>query len=424
MKIIYENKLTEDFYGGYETEDIKDIEKIVLDLKKQGDEALLNYTKRFDGVKIKNIRVEKTEIKNAYNAMDGEVLENLRRAAENIKSFAQKQKEQCRDFEYEVQPGVFAGQKVIPISQVGIYVPGGNFPLPSTVLMCAIPAKTAGADRVVLCSPPTYNGSIHPAILAAAEIAEVDGIYKIGGAQAVAAMAYGTETVKPVDIIAGPGNKYVTAAKKYVYGRVGIDFLAGPSEILIIADESADPSVAAADLLAQAEHDINAVPVLITDSEELAEKVKNEVPLQLKTLTTAETAKESMRNNGKIIITSSLEKAVEIANKKAPEHLELLVADPDRYRDKCRNYGSLFIGKNSAEVLGDYSSGLNHTLPTSGNARFTGGLSVMNFLKFQTTLRVNDEGLKKIGPAAEKLSKLEGLEGHFRSVNKRMRMIE
>lgn len=420
MKIIRSTEVTEDFFRYQEIEDIESVSEVLFDVQRNGDNAVKKYTEKFDGVVLDSIEIEKSEIRQAHNALEIEKIEALRHAAENIRKFAEKQREMLCDFEYEVEPGVITGQKIIPVHRAGVYTPGGRFPLPSTVLMCAIPAKVAGVQEIVLCSPPSHQDTIHPAILAAADLCGVDRVYKIGGVQAVAAMAYGTETVQSVDIIVGPGNKYVTAAKKLVYGTVGIDFIAGPTEVLIIADEWAREDFIAADLLAQAEHDTNAVPILITDSYELANRVNTELQKQLPMLSTAEIARISIENNGLIILVNHLEEAIEIANRKAPEHLEIQLNDPNIYLDQLKNYGSLFIGLYSAEVLGDYSSGLNHTLPTNTTARYTGGLGVKNFLKTQTTLRITKKGLDSIGPTAVTLGKMEGLAGHARSTRMRL----
>ncbi|MEE4311925.1 MAG: histidinol dehydrogenase [candidate division KSB1 bacterium] len=420
MKIIRSSELTENFFRYQEIEEIGSVGEIVADVQQHGDSAVKRYTERFDNVSLDIIEVDRTEMRAAGSALPKEDIAALKRTAASIRTFAEKQKEARVDFEYEIEPGVITGQKIVPIERAGIYTPGGRFPLPSTVLMCAIPAKVAGVQEVLLCSPPTHGGSIHPAILAAADLCEVDKVYRIGGVQAVAAMAYGTESVMPVDIIVGPGNKYVTAAKKLVYGTVGIDFIAGPTEVLIIADEWAREDFVAADLLAQAEHDTNAVPILVTDSYELANRVNAEIEKQLSRLNTAEIARISMENNGLIILVNHLDEAVEIANRKAPEHLEVQLNDPNLYLDALKNYGSLFIGVYSAEVLGDYSSGLNHTLPTNTTARYTGGLSVNNFLKTQTTLRITKKGLHAIGPTAERLGHMEGLSGHANSTRVRL----
>ncbi|MDD2716178.1 MAG: histidinol dehydrogenase [Candidatus Wallbacteria bacterium] len=396
------------------------MKKILLRVSMDGDEALTEYTRRFDDVEIEDFRVGPEQIREAFLATGSEIIHTLKTCAENIEKFALLQLDQCRSFEAELLPGVFTGQKVIPIGRAGIYVPGGNYPLVSTLLMCSIPARVAGVGKIAVFSPPSYEGSVHPLILAAAELAGVDEVYRLGGAQAIAAMAYGTASIPKVDLIAGPGNKYVTAAKKLVYGSVGVDMIAGPTEVLIIADDSADPALLAADLLGQAEHDLEATPVLVTDSETLVASVKLEIEQQLCKLQTEQIARKSIAENGIVILVDDLFEAVEAANRKAPEHLELQVREPDRYISGLRNYGSLFIGEFAAEVLGDYSSGLNHTLPTNGAARFTGGLSVRNFLKFQTTLRMERKGLSVIGPAAQKMGGIEGLAGHAESVRKRL----
>lgn len=420
MKIIRANELTENFFKYKEIEKIASVKEIISDVRQNGDRAVKNYSEKFDNVKLDSIKVCKEESHTASTKLTTREKEVLKVAAENIHKFANKQKEGFKDFEYEIQPGVFAGQKVVSIKRIGIYAPGGSYPLPSTVLMCAIPALVAGSEEIVLCSPPTNNGTIHPAILVAAEICNIKEVYQIGGAQAIAAMAYGTETIKPVDKIVGPGNKYVTAAKKEVFGAVGIDFIAGPTELLIIADATANAEFIAADLLAQAEHDTNAVPILVTNSRKLAFQVEREVKNQLSKLKTADIAQVSISVNGKIILVENMEEAIEISNKKAPEHLELQVKETNKYINRLKNYGSLFIGFFAAEVLGDYSSGLNHTLPTNTTARYTGGLSVKDFLKIQTTLRVEKDGIKSIGPIAEELGKMEGLVGHAESIVKRL----
>lgn len=421
MKIIRYDELTEDFFEYKEIEEIESVREIISALRRNGDQAIREYTAQFDGVTLEQFKIPTSAIKQAYDHLASELVNSLEFAAENIRRFAIKQKEQLTDFEYEIRPGVFAGQKVNPIERVGVYTPGGRYPLPSTILMCCVPAQVAGVKEIVVCSPPTYNGSIHPAILVAAGICQVAEIYRIGGAQAIAAMAYGTESIKKVDKIVGPGNQYVTAAKKLVYGTVGIDFIAGPTELLVIADESANPVFLAADLLAQAEHDIHALPILITTSQDLANRVTQELEQQISNLKTAEIARQSLHNNGTIIIVDGLDEAFRIANKKAPEHLELQVNNPELYLNRLWSYGSLFLGSNSAEALGDYSSGLNHTLPTNTCARYTGGLSVKDFLKFQTTLRVIEQGLLSIGSTAMRFGEMEGLDGHARSVEARMK---
>ncbi len=420
MKIIKGEELKEDFFAYKETENVSSVKEIIQAVYRRGDEAIKEYTRQFDGVDLKKIRLDVSEIKAAYHHVEKTVISALERSTENIKIFAELQRNQFKDFEVELAPGVFTGQRVIPIQRVGVYVPGGSFPLLSTLVMCVIPAKVAGVEEIVICSPPTYQNSIHPAILVAADVVGVNEIYRIGGAQAIAAMAYGTETIKRVDKIVGPGNRYVTQAKKEVFGVVGIDFIAGPSEITIIADEMSDPDVIAMDLLAQAEHDVDAEPILITTSEELANRVKKAVLHYLNNLATKSIAQISICQNGIIILVDNLDEAIVIANKKAPEHIELQVKEPEVTVDQLKNYGTLFIGENSAEALGDYSSGLNHTLPTNTTARYSGGLGVYNFLKLQNILNVTAEGLSTIGPIAKTLAEAEGLDGHEKSIKIRM----
>ncbi|MEO0094379.1 MAG: histidinol dehydrogenase [candidate division WOR-3 bacterium] len=416
MRIINYKDLKKDFFKCQPTYSIADVYKIIKDVKKNGDRAVERYTKRFDKVLIKDFRVRPQELRDAYDNIDSDILNAIKKAKRNIEKFSLAQLRQLKDFKIAITKGVYAGQKIIPIKRIGIYVPSGKFPLVSTVLMCGVPAKVAGIKEIVLCSPPTHNNSIHPAILATAYLIGIKEVYRVGGIQAIAALAYGTESIKSVDKIFGPGNIYVATAKKLVYGDVGIDFIAGPSEILIIADKTAEAKIIAADLLAQAEHDIDANAILITNSKGLAENVRKEVEKQLQKLKTKEIADASLRKNGFIILVKDIGQAIEIANKKAPEHLELQVRNPDKFINKLRNYGSLFIGKYSAEVLGDYSSGLNHTLPTGGSTRYTGGLHIKDFVKIQTILKVNKNGFKKVGPIAEKFAQIEGLNGHFNSI--------
>ena len=384
------------------------VREILDAVKKDGDVAVKAYTKRFDNVELTETEVSKAEIKAAYNKVDGEVIMALTKAAENIRAFAQAQRGQVMDLRLE-KDGIVLGQKVMPLERVGCYVPGGSYPLPSSALMSVIPAKVAGVKEVIVCSP-----KMQPVTLVAADIAGADRIFKIGGVQAVAAMAYGTQSMPRVDKIVGPGNVYVTAAKRDVFGQVGIDFVAGPSELVIIADSNADPRFIAADILAQAEHDVLARVCLITDSEELAAKASAEVEMQLESLPTASIAKQSVAK-GLVIVVKNMEQAVEVANRFAPEHLEVQVKDPDALIPKLTNYGSLFIGKYSAEVFGDYCSGPNHILPTGGAARYTGGLSVLTFLKVLTYQEATAEGATGLAETAATLAQIEGLIGHKRS---------
>jgi histidinol dehydrogenase len=388
------------------------VREILDAVKKTGDMAVIAYTKRFDNVELTETEVSKGEIKEAYNKVDGEVIMALTKAAENIRAFAQAQREQVTDLRLE-KDGIVLGQKVMPLERVGCYVPGGSYPLPSSALMSVIPAKVAGVKEVIVCSP-----KMQPVTLVAADIAGADRIFKIGGVQAVAAMAYGTRSVPRVDKIVGPGNVYVTAAKRDVFGQVGIDFVAGPSELVIIADGSADPRFIAADILAQAEHDVLARVCLITDCEETAAKASAEVERQLESLPTASIAKQSVAK-GLVIVVKNMEQAIEVANRFAPEHLEVQVSDPQAVVPKLTNYGSLFIGKYSAEVFGDYCSGPNHILPTGGAARYTGGLSVLTFLKVLTYQEATTKGATGLAETAATLAQIEGLIGHKRSAELR-----
>jgi len=419
LKVIKYNEITEDFFKYKEIEEVTNVRKIINDVRKNGDRALKKYTKQFDKTELDQIQISGIEIENAYKKASKEEITAIEKATENIKEFSKKQKEQFKNFEFEIKKGVFTGQIINPINRVGIYVPGGNFPLVSTLLMCAIPAQVAGVSEIAVTSPPTFEGSIHPLILSVAYVLKITEIYKLGGTQAIAALAYGTETVKNVDKIFGPGNKYVQFAKKEVFGNVGIDFIAGQTEIMIIADETAEAKIIASDLLSQAEHDIDAMPILATTSERLAKLVLNEIEVKLKSISTKDIARQSLERNGLIILLNDIREGIELANKRGPEHLEVQTREPEKHTNKLHNYGSLFIGKYSAEVLGDYSSGLNHTLPTNTTSRYTGGLCVKDFLKLQTTLRVTKEGLEEIGPVAEKLAEIEGLHAHLESIRSR-----
>lgn len=421
MRIVNYNKLKEKDYNIRTQDIIPDVHRIVNDVRKYGDAAIHKYTKKFDKVSLAEFKVDFSDLEHAYYKVEKKLKAAIKLAKKNIEKFCFAQLKQMKNFRVVIKPGVIAEQRIIPIERIGIYVPGGRFPLLSTVLMCGVPAIVAGVREIVLCSPPSYNNSIHPSILATAYILGIKEIYRIGGIQAIAGLAYGTETIKPVDKIFGPGNIYVSTAKRLVFGDVGIDFVAGPTEILIIADKSAEPEIIAADLLAQAEHDVDAIPILVTNSKIFAEKVKKETYRQLKMLRTREIASKSINKNGMIVIVENIDQAIEFANGKAPEHLELQIKDSQRYINRLKNYGSLFIGKYSPEALGDYSSGLNHTLPTSRAARYTGGLHIKDFLKFHTVLRVDRSGFKKIGPIARMIAEQEGLFGHSSSLTIRMR---
>jgi histidinol dehydrogenase len=402
------------------------VEEIIDEVRTRGDEALIEYNIKFDKNYRKTLRVSQEEIEEAYKEVEPEILDALKIATENIKTFAEAQKSTMNNLEEkEIYPGVFAGHRVIPIESCCCYVPGGGYPLFSTALMLAIPAKVAGVKRITACSPTIQGtGKIHPITLVAMDMAGAQEIYALGGAHAVAAFAYGTEQIKPVDIIVGPGNQYVTEAKRQCYGPVGIDFIAGPSEVLIIADESANHEIIAADLLGQSEHDLMAKGILITTSEELALKTIKAVDSQLKELPTAEIASKAWQANGEIILVDTIDKACIMANEYAPEHLEIVVKNPEEILDKLTNYGSLFIGEMAAEVFGDYVSGPNHTLPTLRAARYTGGVWVGTFTKVCTHQRITKEGMKKIAPVTSLMAKAEGLHAHANAADIRLKFIE
>jgi len=413
MKIIRDAQLEA---PSYKEADVKNIVNLV---KNKGDKAILRLTEKYDGVIVKKLEITRDGIDQAYKSISPSTVSAIKKASKNITRFARAQMKQFKNFEIEIKKGVNVGQLIVPIEKIGIYIPGGNFPLPSSVLMAAIPAKVAGVKEIIMCSLPRYKGSINPVTLVAADICGINRIFKIGGAQAIAAMAYGTKTVPRVDKIIGPGNKYIIAAKKQVYGDVGIDFLAGPSEILIIADKTANPKFIASDLLAQAEHDIEAKAILVTNSERLAYCVNKEVEKQITIVKTKKIAEQSLKKNGRIIIVKTIENAIEFANRLAPEHLELQIKEPKKYLSKLNNYGSLFLGSYSANVLEDYVTGTNHILPTGSSARFTAGLSVKDFIKLQTYQYVNKKGFDKILNTAIRMADIEGLDGHKKALELR-----
>ena len=386
---------------------------IIKEVRANGDAALFEYSRKFDKVELSSLEVSKEEIDAAFSKVEPEFVEILKEAKENIYAFHSRQVR--NSFLINEKDGVVIGQKVIPIEKVGLYVPGGTAAYPSSVLMNAIPAKIAGCNEIVMVTPPAKDGSVNPAILAAAKVAGVDRIFKVGGAQAVAALAYGTESVPAVDKIVGPGNAYVAEAKKQVFGKVSIDMIAGPSEILVIADKNNNPAYVAADLLSQAEHDKNATAVLVTDSKELADAVSAELERQIPQLSRAEIARVSIDNNGKIIITESIDEAIFVANGLAPEHLEICLDDPFMYLDKIKNAGSVFMGKYCPEALGDYFAGPNHTLPTSGTARFSSPLSVDDFVKKTQFSYYTKEALEKVARKVEFFANKEGLGAHAKS---------
>ncbi len=393
------------------------VTEIIADVQTRGDVALLEYALKFDRAELDSLEVSKEEIDAACAEVGEDYIGMLERAAANIRDFHSRQVRQ--GFVCNSRTGVFAGQKVIPLERVGLYVPGGTAAYPSSVLMNCIPAKIAGVDEIIMVTPPS-GGSIPKQILAAARVAGVDRIFKCGGAQAVAALTYGTESIPAVDKIVGPGNAYVAEAKRQVSGKVGVDMIAGPSEILVIADGNSNPVWVAADLLSQAEHDKRASAVLVTDSEELAEKVTFEIERQLAVLPRQEIARASVEDHGLIIIVESIAEAVAMSNRIAPEHLELCVDDPFGLLDKVRNAGSVFLGRNCPEAVGDYMAGPNHTLPTSGTARFYSPLSVDDFVKKMQFTYFSAEALADIAEDVDKFARSEGFDAHARSVMRRM----
>ena len=387
---------------------------ILDEVESRGDAALRDFSAKFDRTEVKNFKVSKAEVDAAISRLSPEFIKALQTAAKNIEKFHSA--EVLETVTVETMPGVVCQQVTRPIGAVGLYIPGGTAPLFSTVLMLGIPAKIAGVEEIVLVTPPERDGSISPAALAAARIAGADRIFKLGGAQAVAALAYGTESVPRVDKIVGPGGIYVATAKRKVFGRVAIDMVAGPSEILVLADGGCRPDFVAADLLSQAEHDVFSSAVLVTDSLPLAQAVQREVEVQLERLPRREIARRSVEENGKILLTRSLDAAVDAANRIAPEHLELCVEDPFALLPRIRNAGSIFLGRSAPEALGDYFAGPNHTLPTSGTARFSSPLGVDDFIKRSSFLYYSQDVLAEAAPRIAEFARREGLEGHARSV--------
>ncbi len=394
------------------------VSEIIANVRKNGDKALYEYSQKFDKVDLKSLEVSNEEIDEAFQLADKAFVEVIKEAADNIRDFHKRQVK--NSFIISEKDGVVTGQKVTPIERVGLYVPGGTAAYPSTVLMDSIPAKIAGCSQIVMVTPPSKDGKVNPNILTAAKIAGVDRIFKVGGAQAVAALAYGTESVPEVDKIVGPGNAFVAEAKKQVFGKVAIDMIAGPSEILIVADNTCNPKHVAADLLSQAEHDKMASAVLVTDSADFANKVSYELERQIPQLPRAEIARASIDNNGKIIIAeNNLMLAIDIANEIAPEHLEICVDNPFDYLDKIKHAGSIFMGKNCPEALGDYFAGPNHTLPTSGTAKFSSPLSVDDFVKKSQFTYYTKEALGKVADKVAMFAEKEGLHAHAKSATVR-----
>lgn len=400
-------------------EETEKIEKIVRDIiddvRKNGDNALFRYCEKFDKAKLTALKVSDDEIKEALREIDDEFLAILEEAKENIEAFHRLQKRS--NFIKNDKDGVILGQKIMPVERAGLYVPGGTASYPSSVLMNAVPAQIAGVTKIVMVTPPSKSGKIAPQILAAAHVAGVHEIYKVGGAQAIAAFAYGTETIPKVDKIVGPGNIFVATAKKAVFGTVSIDMVAGPSEILVIADETCNPKYVAADMLSQAEHDKMASSILITNSSSLAKEVQAELEVQIPLLPRAEICRASIDNNGKIIVVNDIKDAIDTANAIAPEHLELCVREPFMYLNDIKNAGSIFLGKNVPEALGDYFAGPNHTLPTMGTARFSSPLGVDDFIKKSSFIYYTEDALKKDKDKIVSFAKREGLDAHAKSIS-------
>jgi len=416
IKILNYNEIdnSEIFIRSTSTPDVREtVEGIIANVRQNGDKALKEYCLKFDGAELDSLAVSSAEIEEAVSLVPERLIKVLERAKENITAFHKRQVR--NSFIINDKKGVVLGQKVIPVDRAGLYVPGGTAAYPSTVLMDAIPAKIAGVKEVVMMTPPSKDGKVNPAILAAAKVAGVDRIFKVGGAQAIAALAYGTESVPKVDKIVGPGNAFVAEAKKQVYGIVSIDMIAGPSEILVVADGKSNPVYVAADLLSQAEHDKMASAVLVTDSFDLAEKVSAELERQIPLLERKDIARASIDTNGKIIVADNLEVVIEIANEIAPEHLELCVDNPFDYLDSIRHAGSVFMGRNCPEALGDYMAGPNHTLPTGGTAKFSSPLSVDDFVKKTQYSYFTNEALADLADDVAFFAKQEGLTAHAKS---------
>lgn len=421
MKIINVNneisiKRTVD--GGTE-EQRTAVQQIISEVKRNGDQALKAFTDKFDGVKLADFAVKAEEVEEAYGLVSPEDQEIIKEAAKNIRSFHEKQLRPS--WMTTEENGTVLGQKITALDSVGVYVPGGTAAYPSSVLMNVIPAKTAGVERIVMVSPPNQTGKLPAAVLVAAKEAGVEEIYKLGGAQAIAGLAYGTETIRPVDKIVGPGNIFVALAKREVYGDVDIDMIAGPSEIAILADDSAFPDEVAADLLSQAEHDPRACSILVTTSEFLAAAVKDEVEKQLASLPREEIARKSIEDFGAIYIAETMDQAIAAVNKIAPEHLEILTENPMELLGKIRNAGAIFLGRYSSEPVGDYFAGPNHVLPTNGTARFSSPLNIDDFQKKSSIIMYSESALKDNGDKIARFARLEGLEAHARAVESRLK---
>lgn len=405
MQIIKYENIPNNFFEKIEFETISSVEEIARDVKQNGDDAVRKYSKQFDNEDLNNFLVSNEEILEAYRKVDAEIIKAIKKSIQNVKKFSEKQLKCIKPLKTKIDNNEL-GHKIIPLESVGCYIPGGNYPLLSSAIMTITPAKVAGVKEVIACSP-----KIRPETIVACDLAGADKIYRVGGVQAIAAMAYGTQSVPKVNKIVGPGNKYVTAAKKYVFGEVGIDFLAGPSEVMIIADETAKPEFVSADMLAQCEHDLDARAFLLCMSENFAQKVKESAIKQLETLSTKEIASKAFEKSFAIIV-ENIDEAIKLANKKAPEHLEICFKDSKKFINKFINYGSLFVGNYSAEVYGDYCSGTNHVLPTNEVSKYSGGLSVFDYVKVQTYQIISPLGNCKLSNFASQLAEKEGLQAH------------
>lgn len=405
MRIIDYKDINNEFFKKIEFETIASVEEIASEVRQNGDEAIKKFSKQFDGLDLESFLISASEIKKAYSQVDEKTIKAIKKSIQNVKKFSEKQLKCLKPLKTKID-GNELGHKLIPIEKVGCYIPGGNYPLLSSAVMTITPAKIAGVKEIIACSPKIKSETI-----VACHLAGADKIFNIGGVQAIAAMAYGTQSVPKVNKIVGPGNKYVTAAKKFVFGEVGIDFLAGPSEVMVIADETANPEFVSADMLAQCEHDIDARAFLICFSKDFAQKVENAAKKQLETLATKEIAQKSFEKSFAIVV-NSIDDAIKLSNKKAPEHLEICFKKAEKYANKFTNYGSLFIGNYSAEVYGDYCSGTNHVLPTNEVSKYSGGLSVFDFIKIQTYQNISKSGNCKISKIASELAEKEGLQAH------------
>lgn len=394
----------------------KSVRQIIDTVRRDGDKALIGYTEKFDGVKLTSLEVSRDAIEQAYSETDQELIAALEKAADRITAYHREQRKKL----VKDNTGGNLGWMMRPLSKIGVYIPGGLAPLPSSVLMTLIPARVAGVNEILLATPPQKNGKVSPVTLAAAKIAKVDRVFSVGGAQAIAALAYGTESIPAVDKVFGPGNIYVTLAKKMVYGTVGIDGLYGPSEVVIIADETANPSYVAADLLAQAEHGSLASSIMITTSKKMADDVNQEIEKQLKTLARREITEEAINKRGLIALVITLDEALTLSNLYAPEHLCIVVKNADNYINKVENAGCLFVGENAIEALVDYAAGPSHVLPTEGTARFGSGLNILDFVKLTTLVKTGKKEINQLGRAAAKIARAESLDAHARALEQRL----